>query len=106
MGEIDLDHALFHRDLDAEAAELAGGILLHVLEHFWVEIARMRIERRQHAVDGGAQQRLLVGCIDIFAADAVEHFAEEAQIPVDLLVGPRRAQRFGAARPRHRASGR
>ena len=40
-----LDDAVLHRDLDAEAAELALGLHLHVGEAFGVEIARMRIER-------------------------------------------------------------
>ena len=51
----------------------------------------MRIERGQHAVDGGAHQFLLVGCVDIFAADSVEDLAEKAQILEDLFVRARRA---------------
>jgi len=39
-------------DLDAEAAEFAAGLHLHVAEALGVHIARMRIEAGQHAADG------------------------------------------------------
>ena len=48
----DLHEAVFHRHLDAEAAEFAAGLHLHVTEALGVHVARMRIERGQHAVDG------------------------------------------------------
>ncbi len=51
-GGHDLDEAVFHRDLDAEAAELAAGLHLHVAEALGIHVARMRIEGGQHAVDG------------------------------------------------------
>ena len=46
-----LDEAVLHRDLDAEPAELAVGGLLHVAPALLVHVARMRIERGDHAVD-------------------------------------------------------
>ncbi len=42
----DLDQAIFHRDFDAESAEFAAGLHLHVTEAFRVHVARMRIETR------------------------------------------------------------
>ena len=39
-----LDQAVFHRDFDAEAAEFAAGLHLHVAEALGVHVAGMRIE--------------------------------------------------------------
>ena len=61
----------------------------------------MRVERGQHALDGGADQRLLVGCIDIFGADAVEHLTEEIEVLIDL-VGAARMLRVGRRRRERR----
>jgi hypothetical protein len=47
----DLDQAVFHGDLDAEAAELAARLHLHVAEALGVHVARMRVEPGEHAVD-------------------------------------------------------
>ena len=41
-----LDQPVLHRDLDAEPAELAPGLHLHVAEALGVHVARMRVERR------------------------------------------------------------
>ena len=51
IGDDHLDHAVLHRDFDAEPAEFAAGLHLHVAEMLRIEIGRMRIERGQHAVD-------------------------------------------------------
>ena len=64
-----LDQAVFHRDFDAKAAELALGLDLHVAEVFLVQVARMRIERGQHAVDRGLDQLLVVRRLDVVVAD-------------------------------------
>ncbi len=45
----------------------------------------MRIERGQHALDGGADQLALVRHVDIFGADAVEDLTEQLQVGIDLL---------------------
>ena len=47
----DLHETVFHRDLDAEPAELAARLRLHVTEILDVEESRVRIERGQHPVD-------------------------------------------------------
>ena len=60
-----LDQAVFHGDLDAEAAELAAGLHLHVAEALGIHVARMRIEAGQHAVDRGFDQLAVVGLLDI-----------------------------------------
>jgi hypothetical protein len=53
----------------------------------------MRVERGQHAGDGGFDQLLLVRLLDIVGADLLEDVAE--QIKVAVGVGGRRAR--GAA---------
>ena len=77
----DLDQAVLHRDLDAEAAELAAGLHLHVAVFLGVEIARMRVERGQHAVDRRLDQLLVADLLDIFGAHPLEHVAEQLELP-------------------------
>src|SRR5690606_23873737 len=84
----------------AEATELPGGVLLHVGIVDWLEIVRMRIERGQHAGDGGMDQLALVRDVNVLGADAVEDLAEQRQVRVDLGVAARfqfgaRGRRFG-----------
>ncbi len=52
----DLDEFVFHRDFDAEAAEFTLGLGAHVFGILRIHVARMRIERRKHAVDGTLDQ--------------------------------------------------
>src|SRR3546814_5443991 len=54
-----LHEAVLHGDFDAEAAELALGLDAHVPEGVGVEIAGVRVERRQHALDGELDQLLI-----------------------------------------------
>ena len=82
-----LDDAVLHRDFDAQPAELAAGLDAHVLELLGVHVARMRIERGQHAVDGGFDHLGLVGLFDIVGADAVEHVAEQVELLVGIGIG-------------------
>ena len=72
----DLDQAVLHRDLDAESAELALGLDLHVPIFFGVQIARMRVERGEHAVDGRLYQLLVADLLDIFGANPLVDVAE------------------------------
>ena len=101
----DLDQAVLHRDLDAEAAELAAGLHLHVAEALGVQVARMRVERGQHAVDRGLDQLGLVGLLDIVGADALEHVAEQVELLVGVGIGRRPGHAEGvperARRTRH-----
>ena len=94
----DLDEAVFLRDLDAETAELALGLGPHVLEALGVKVARMRIERRQHAVDRGLDELLLVGLLDIVGAHLVENVAEQAEMLVGVGAMRRALERQAAAR--------
>jgi hypothetical protein len=80
----DLDEALLHRDLDAEPAELAAGLDLHVLEALGIHVARMRIQPLQHAVDGRFDQLAVVGPLDIVGAHPLEHVAEQVQLPIGI----------------------
>ena len=92
----DLDQAVFHRDLDAEAAELAAGLHLHVLELARRQEARMRVQRREHPLDGGLDELFVGHVLDIFRADALEHVAEQVELAVCLRIragGPGGEQR-------------
>ena len=82
-----LDDAVLHRHLDAEPAELALGLHLHVAEVLRVEVGGVRIERRQHAVDGRVDQHAVVGLLDVVGAHALQHVAEQVELLVDLGVG-------------------
>ena len=62
-GRDHLDHAVLHRHFDAEPAEFAAGLDAHVLELLLVHVARMRIERGQHAVDRRLDHLALVGLL-------------------------------------------
>ena len=86
----DLDQAVLHGDLDAEAAELAARLHLHVAEALGVHVARMRIEPGQHAVDRRFDQLGVVRLLDVVGAHPLEHVAEQAELPVG--VGGRRSR--------------
>ena len=79
-----LDQAVFHRDLDAEPAELTAGLHLHVAKTLGVHVARMRIEAGQHARDRGFDQLAVVGLLDIVAAHALEHIAEQIELAIGV----------------------
>ena len=100
----DLDEAVLHGDLDAEAAELAAGLHLHVAEALRVHVARMRIERGQHAVDRRFDQLGLVRLLDVVRADLLEHVAEQAELAIGLGGGGHRAGRGQQMRSATRAS--
>ena len=88
----DLDQAVLHRDLDAEAAELAARLHLHVAEALGVHVARMRIEPGQHAVDGRFDQLGVVRLLDVVGAHALEHVAEQTELPIGVGGGRLRAR--------------
>ena len=100
----DLDEAFFLRDLDAEAAELAAGLHLHVVEVVGGQVAGMRVERGEHAVDRGLDQLLGLDLLDILGADAFEDVAEQVELFVDRcdLLGLLRDQRAGDLRGQQR----
>src|SRR2546429_2363728 len=79
-----LDQAVFHGALDAEAAELAAGLHLHVAEALGIHVARMRIEPGQHAVDRRLDQLAVVGLLHVVRPHPFEHVAEQAQLPVGI----------------------
>ena len=88
-GGDDLHHAraLLHCHLDAEAAELAARLHLHVAVVLRVQVGRVRVEGGEHAVDRRIDQHRVVRLVDIVAADALEHVAEQVQLLVDFRVG-------------------
>ena len=82
----DLDDAVLHGDLDAEAAELAAGLHLHVAVVLGAEVGGVRIERGQHAVDRRFDQHRVVGLLDVVGAHPLQHVAEEVELTVELGV--------------------
>ena len=84
IGETTLMTPVLHGDLDAETAELAGGLHLHVLEVLRVHVARMRVEPGQHAVDRRFDELVVVGDLDIVGAHPLEHVAEQVELPIGV----------------------
>ena len=93
-GRHDLDVSGFHGDFDAEAAELAFGLLLHLLETFRRHIAGVGIKRGEHAVDGVLDQVLIRDRLDVILAYPFEHIAEQLEVLI-RIVGELRALAFG-----------
>src|SRR5690606_5302097 len=75
----DLHISLLHRHLDAEAAELAPRLHLHVAEALLVQIAGVGIERGEHAVDGRLDELFVRDLFDVIGADSLEDVAEKVQ---------------------------
>ena len=50
----------------------------------------MRVERREHAVDGILDQLVVVRLLDIVGADARQHRAEQIEVLVELRIAFRR----------------
>ena len=98
----DLDEPILHRDLDAEAAELAARLHLHVAEALRVHVARMRVEPVEHAVDRRFDQLGVFRLLDIVRAHPLEYVAE--QVELTISVG-RRGFGDGARQHRRRLNG-
>ncbi len=75
-----LDEAVFHADLDAQAAELALGADLQLAERLGVEIGRVRVEAGEHAVDRLGDELLVLDRLDVVGLDRAEHLGERAQL--------------------------
>jgi hypothetical protein len=73
------------RDLDAEAAEAAGGLDLHLAVHLGIEEGRMRIEAAERALDRVVDDVLGRDLVHVLALDDREHLGEQPQV----LVGRR-----------------
>jgi hypothetical protein len=63
----------------------------------------MRVERHEHAVDRGFDQLGVLRFLDIVGAHALQHLAEQIELPVNLRVG--RRGRLAAREPHHRRTG-
>ena len=83
----DLDQALILGHFQTEAAELALGLDLHVLERFGVHVGAVRVQSGQHAIDGVFQDFLVADRIDVFRANPLEHVAENFKELGRLRVG-------------------
>jgi hypothetical protein len=78
------EDAVFHRDLDAEPAELAVGLNLHVAKALGVHIARMRVEPVEHATDRALDQLGVVRLFDIVRPHHIENVAEQVELAVGI----------------------
>ncbi len=83
----DLDEVVFHRHFDAEAAEFAAGLGAHVLGVGRVHVARMRIKRREHAIDGILDQLVVLRRRDVLRAHALEHVTKNRQLAISRGIG-------------------
>ena len=53
---------------------------LHFFERFLIEVRRVRIQPRQHAVNGFGDELFVFDWLDVIAFDTVENFREGAQL--------------------------
>ncbi len=98
----DLHHSVFHRDVEAEPAVIAVGRGHQRLVASLVHIGAVRVEARQHSVDGAADQGLVVDLLDIFGTDPLEHAHELIELAIGVDVD--RCERGARRRDdRHRA---
>ncbi len=75
-----LDQPVFRRNFDAEARETALRLFLKLFVVGLVEIGRVRIETRHHALDRGGQELLVVDRFDVFMLDLPENFGKQSQL--------------------------
>ena len=80
----DLDEPVLHRDFDAQPAELAAGLYLHIFEALDVHVARMRIEPIEHAVDCRFDQLAFVRLLHVMRAHPFEDIAEQIELAVGV----------------------
>jgi hypothetical protein len=93
-GRHHLDQPVLHGDFDAEPAELAAGLHLHLLIALRIEVARMGVELGQHTVDRILDQLLVGDLFHVVGAHPLEHIAEQ----VELAIGFRAALGRGGER--------
>ena len=86
-GRYHLDQSAFHRHLDAETAELAGGADAQFLELLGAEVGRMGVETGQHAADAVLEQFLVLYRFDIVLLDAGHDIGEGLQLLVGDALG-------------------
>ena len=86
MGATTTSALVLARDLDAQPAELARGVDLHLLEHLGRHEDGVRIQRLQHALDGAVHELLLVHRLHVVVLHVGEHAREQLQLAVGRLV--------------------
>ena len=105
----DAQAAVHLQHLDAEAAVLAGGVLVELGQALLVEVFAVRIELAQHAGDRRLHQGLVV---DLFHVGLAHHLVDAAEIADVVQVhrvragaGMRRCAAAGGCRQRDRRRG-
>jgi len=84
IGETTFHKPVLRGDLDAETAVFAGGLRLHVLEVFRVEIGRVRVERGEHAVDRGFHGLVGVELGDVVGLGFRQNVSEQVELLGDF----------------------
>ena len=85
-GRNHLDPAVFHGHFNAQAAEFALGIDVHVLGVLGVQIAGMGIQRTKHAVQGRFHQLFIIDRLDIFGADLLKDVGKQIHQFVSVFI--------------------
>ena len=80
------DHALFHSDLNTQSTKAPFCLLLHIAEIFGIKKRGMWVQRGQHAIDGGLNQRFVIHLINIGFAHALKHVAKQAKLAVGFFM--------------------
>ena len=88
IGVIDGEHAVLHRDLDAEAVEPAAGVVLHVLEIIRIHELAVRIERREHAFHRRVNQVVITHfvAVDVILPDQLDRLGKNGNLRVTAIV--------------------
>ena len=85
-GRDDLDQAVFHGHLDAQAAELPRGLLAHIAKGVGVHVVGVRVELREHPGQRGLNQLRVRDVVHVLRARALKDLPEQVEIAIRLVV--------------------
>ena len=95
-GADDLQMPVFHRHLDAHAAELALQLGAEAVDFLRRDVVGIRVQLLQHALNGRFQQLFTVHRGDVVAFHLVDHVGQGAEQLVILFVLGVPGRRFGS----------
>ena len=99
----DRDEPVLHRDVDADAGELALGVDLQVLEGVGRQQRGVRVEPLEHPVDGLLDQVLGIDFVDVLFLDQLDYVREHLELLVEVFLARGRTGLLepGAEHPHH-----